>query len=393
MVSKMADAKLSKKLSDEIENALTKCSQCGKCRSICPTFEYKKVESYNERGRLMLYNAWNVNEIDADGSFIDRVYTCLLCRVCEEVCPPKVRYMDIAQAVRGRLAEEGKGPLPEQRQVVETVKTIGNIFAEERKLSEIPELTKYFNENPENPDYLFFIGCMASRKYPNFAVNAIEILRSAGLKIALDENEKCCNGVAFLQGMNKDFEEVAEQNMARIKEFNTNNILTVCPMCYSALKKEYKWDKDVNVVHATEVYAKLVKEGKLKFERKVDKKVVFFDSCHLGRWGGIYEEPRIVLKAIPGLELLEIERNRNLSRCCGGPIRVPYIDFRNEISQRTLEEVEDAGADYLVTTCGTCYYNLQTVATMWEMDLTVLDIGELLAYAMGLIDDIPQYEI
>ncbi|MEM2907056.1 MAG: (Fe-S)-binding protein, partial [Candidatus Odinarchaeota archaeon] len=235
-------SKLSPKLSKSIIEALQKCSQCGKCRAICPTFEYKNIESYNERGRLMLYKAWNTGETEANQSFIDRIYTCLLCRVCEETCPPKVRYMEIAEAVRGKLAEEGIGPVPEQKQAIEAIKKTGNVFGQETKLDEGP-LAEFFSIPPKNADYYFFVGCMAGRNYVNLAKNAILILRAAGLTVGLDRDEKCCAGVAKLQGVEKDFSKIAAENVKHIESLMPKKIFTVCPMCYAALKKEYHWPK------------------------------------------------------------------------------------------------------------------------------------------------------
>lgn len=384
--------KLSPRLSKSIIDALQKCSQCGKCRSICPTFEYKNIESYNERGRLMLYKAWNNGEIEATSSFIDRVYTCLLCRVCEETCPPKVRYMEIAEAVRGKLSEEGVGPVPEQKQAIEAIKKTGNVFSQETKLNE-GDLAEFFTVNPKDADYYFFVGCMAGRNYTNLAKNAILILQKAGLTVGLDPDEKCCAGVAKLQGVESDFSKIASENVKHIEGLNPKKIFTVCPMCYAALKKEYPWTKSIPIQHITEVYAELLAKKMIKPTRELSAKVVFFDSCHLGRWSGVYDPPRVVLNSIPGLEIIELERTRNLQRCCGGPIRVPWVDFRNEIAGRTLQEVEASGAEYLVTPCGTCLFNLQSVASANFMeDLKIVDISEVLAYSLGLIDKIPQYE-
>ncbi|MHA1409050.1 MAG: (Fe-S)-binding protein [Candidatus Odinarchaeia archaeon] len=385
--------KLNSKLTRSIIDAINKCSQCGKCRSICPTFDYKKIESYNERGRIMLYKAWNDGELEPDDSFIDRVYTCLLCRVCEETCPPQVKYMEIAEAVRGKLVEEGLGPIPEQKQSVETIMKTGNVFGQENKLNEGP-LADYFGVEPKDADYYFFVGCMFGRNYVSHAINAIKILQKAGLTVGLDKDEKCCSGVAKLQGMNKEFDEYATKNVEHIESLQPKKIFTQCPMCYAALKKEYPWTKQIEIYHAAEVFADLLKQGKLKPTREVKAKAVFFDSCHLGRWSGVYDAPREVIKAIPGLEIIELERNRNLSRCCGGPIRVPYVDFRNDASGKTLEEVEEIGADFLITPCDTCLFNLQSVAQANFMeDLQIVDISEILAYSLGIIDSIPQYEL
>jgi fumarate reductase (CoM/CoB) subunit B len=385
--------KLGPKLTKEILDAIQKCSQCGKCRAICPTFDYKKIESYNERGRLMIYKAWNDGEIEADGSLIDRVYTCLLCRVCEETCPPKVKYMEIAEAARGKLVEEGIGPIPEQKQSVETILKTGNVFGQENKLDEGP-LSEYFGVEPKDADYYFFVGCMFGRNYTTHSINAIKIIKKAGLKVGLDKDEKCCSGVAKLQGMNKDFDEWSRNNVKHIESLKPKKIFTQCPMCYAALKKEYPWTKPIEIQHVSEVFADLIKEGKLKPSKPINGRVVFFDSCHLGRWSGVYDAPREVIKAIPGLELVEIERNKNLSRCCGGPIRVPYVDFRNDASGKTLEEIEQVQADFLVTSCDTCLFNLQSVAQANFMEgIQIVDLSELLAYSLGVIDKIPQYEL
>lgn len=374
----------------EIDELIRVCTECGECRSVCPTFEYKKIESFNERGRLMLYAAWNKGELNATKSWIDRTTTCLQCRVCEEVCPPGVKYFEIVEKVREKLAEEGNGPIDPQRTTVQNVLKSGNIFAQENKLRDT-QLAPYIDKvEVKDADFLFFTGCMINRRYPNFGINAIEILDQADLKLALDNDEECCTGVAKLVGMAKEFKQMSEKNMAHMEGLGVERVFTHCPMCFSALKKEYPWT--VEVVHETEILADLIDENKIKLERPINGKAAFFDPCHLGRWGGVFEAPRKVLESIPGLELLELDRNRNLSRCCGGPIRDPYIDFRNAISENTLNNATELEIEYLVTCCGTCFYSLQTVGMM-EYDVQIVDIGEIVAYSMKLIEEIPQYSI
>ncbi|MFX1598941.1 MAG: (Fe-S)-binding protein [Promethearchaeota archaeon] len=372
----------------EIADMIRVCTECGACRSVCPTFEYKKIESFNERGRLMLCAAWNQGELNASKSWIDRTTTCLQCRVCEEVCPPGVKYFDIVGKVREKLAEDGIGPIDSQKSIVQNILKSGNIFGQENKLKDTL-LAQYVDRvGIKDSDYLFFTGCMANRRYSSFAVNPIRILEKTGLKLALDDEEECCAGVAKLVGMTKEFRQMAEKNMSHMDSLGVERVFTHCPMCFSTLKKEYPWS--VEVVHETELFAQLIDDNKMKLERGINGKAAFFDPCHLGRWGGIYEAPRKILESIPGLELIELERNNNLSRCCGGPIRDPYIDFRNAISENTLDNATELEIEYLVTCCGTCFHSLQTVGMM-EYDVQIVDIGELVAYSMKLIEEIPQH--
>jgi Fe-S oxidoreductase len=137
------------------------------------------------------------------------------------------------------------------------------------------------------------------------------------------------------------------------------------------------------VYHFTQYVSKLIKEKKLKFTKEIKAKVTYHDPCHLGRHGGVFEEPREVLKKVPGIELVEMPRNRMGSRCCGagGGFKSAYNDLAVNIAAERVKEAVATGADILVTTCPFCVVNLQAGAKQIGANIKVLDISELLLEA------------
>jgi heterodisulfide reductase subunit D len=133
------------------------------------------------------------------------------------------------------------------------------------------------------------------------------------------------------------------------------------------------------VLHTVEFLRRLHEEGKLKFKTPVEKRVTYHDPCHLGRASGVYDDPRYIMEAIPGLELIEMPRNREYSRCCGagGGLKSGYPDIQNKMAQRRIREAEETGAQELVSACPFCYQGLQVGITATNSPLVMRDISFL----------------
>lgn len=372
--------------SKEVEEEMIKCSRCGLCRAHCPVFEYKGRESWNARGRIFLIKALLDGKLSVSEELLDRIYSCSLCKSCDEACPSSAKVSDIIKDVRTSLAKTGIGPLEGHREMARAILTSGNILGEKVRLIDVVPTVKTL---PDIAPTMLFAGCVVSSSYPNIAEALIRILRKAGYDFTvIKDGENCCGKFLDLVGLGEEFSKLVGNNWKILSEMKIREIVTICPLCYSAFAHSLPKGESFSVQHSTELLLNLLDEGKIAFNRRLDANVTYFDSCHLGRYGKIYDAPRSLIEAIPGVRLVEMDKSKELSRCCGGTVRVPYFDVRTGMSEAIAKSAKDAGADYLTTACPTCYHNLRVVA--FDHSLTVCSIEELVGYSMGLIKQIPK---
>jgi len=180
--------------------------------------------------------------------------------------------------------------------------------------------------------------------------------------------------------------EFAQNNIRAVEKRGAQAMVTTCAGCYKTTSTDYgKFFSNPTfpVYHFSQFVNKLIKEKKLKFTKEVKAKITYHDPCHLGRHGGVFEDPREVLKKIPGVELVEMPRNRMGSRCCGagGGYKSGFNQLAVNIAAERVKEAVATGADILVTTCPFCVLNLQAGAKQIGASIKVLDISELLLEA------------
>ena len=236
---------------------------------------------------------------------------------------------------------------------------------------------------------IYFVGCTTSYAYPETGQAMKKILDAAGIKVEILSDEPCCGGALFMMGQLEEAFKKIEKNIAYFKSHNIGRMIIDCPECYRTFLKDYpRVDKDFNiqVQHSTQVIAQLIKDKKLNFIKEVPIKVTYHDSCHLGRHCGIYDEPRYIIKSIPGIQFKEMEFNREHANCCGGPIRESFIELRNQMSLANLDLAKRLRT--IVTACPTCYYNLDGVAQLFEHKVQVIKLIDLVAYAVGIIPEL-----
>lgn len=333
----------------------------------------------------MLVRALSGGEFEATSSVLNRLYSCALCKACEVNCPSEVRVPDVMREVREVLVKEGKGPLDEQKEIVSAIKASGNIFNSPPILPDpIKELASTLPPQSEN---IFFIGCVALFGYPKFPEILMRCLMMAGYSFTILDRETCCGGPLKALGLKSEFVESAGHIVLKIRESRAKRIITICPMCYTVFK-EVLTSTGLEVRHVIDILADLVKKGEIPLMRKVNLRLVCHDPCHLGRYSGIFDPVRDILRSIPGIKLKELESSRENSRCCGGPIRIPFTDIRNALCEEILRQASVAKVDGIVTACPTCFHNLNTVS----IEHKIFDSSELVGFSAGLVEKIPVYK-
>ncbi|MDP2932498.1 MAG: (Fe-S)-binding protein, partial [Chloroflexota bacterium] len=290
------------------------CYQCGLCSGTCP---WNLVKSFFPR---RLIHQAQLGLIDFEG---EEVWQCCACRLCVDRCPRGVELPTIMRALRRVVVEVGAGKVPDSLRIVsKNLSSLGNPLGEpaERRSDWAKGLgVKTFTPGTE---VLYFPCCYQTYDptMQKVARAAVSLLQRADVDFGiLDGGGVCCGEAIRKAGSETLFQSLAESNIKAFKEAGVKKIVVTSPHCFHTFRDEYpEFGGKFEVVHFSQYLADLIKQGKIKFTRQVNKRVTYHDNCCLGRYSNIYDEPRQVLESIPGLELVEMRDKRNLAQCCGG---------------------------------------------------------------------------
>ncbi len=325
-------------------------------------------------------------EIEIDDTVKHVVYTCTLCGNCQANCNP---VKDLEQtnafiALREYLVKIGEGPLPQHQPLIKSILNYDNPWQQPRNLRDrwakelnIKDLSK------EEAEYLFFVGCTAAYDpvAKRTATAAANIMKSAGVDFGiLGKEEVCCGSTVMRLGDRQSFNSIKKKNAERLRSTGVKGIITACSGCFSTLKHEYPDVLDAEILHLTQFMDNLLQEGKLEFKKEINMNVTYHDPCHLGRHSGAFDAPRNLIRAIPGMTLLEMERIREDSRCCGsgGGVKAGFPHIQQAISSDRVKEAMRTGAQYLVTSCPFCYQSLKDALNRANSEMSMKDVTKLL---------------
>ncbi|HDR14272.1 MAG TPA: (Fe-S)-binding protein [Desulfobacteraceae bacterium] len=375
-----------KKLSyDEV----AKCNKCGFCLPHCPTYLVMKKEAYSSRGRNAIVRFAIENQLPLSEDTERSIFTCLGCGACFEACLSSVKTKDLIFQNRECQVDEGFYPKIVER-LVNTLSDAHNISDDDQEdRNEWLELVKEFPEEnfeKEKADILFFVGCVASffpmvQKIP---ANMSTILKKADVDFTiLGGDEWCCGFPLVGAGMPEKLEELKEHNIRKVKDTGAKKVVFTCPSCYHTWKHMYDIE-GVELMHASQLINELIKDGKIKLKKPLEGVVTYHDPCDLGRNSGVYEEPREIIKALPGVDFRELPMNRRFSICCGGGgnVEMTAPELSAEVAQMKLDSIKAVGADTVITACQQCVRTMTTRARRTSSDLKVKDLTEVVLDAM-----------
>ena len=374
-----------KKLSyDEV----AKCNKCGFCLPSCPTYLVKKSESYSARGRNAITRFAIENKLALNEDTERAIFTCLGCGACTAVCLSSVKTKDLIFQNRECQVDTGFYPKVAKR-LVKILEESHNISDEDQEdRTEWQELIKELPEDAfekKKADIVFFVGCVASffpmvQKIP---ANMSKIMQSAGVDFTILGGEEWCCGFPLIgAGMPEKLEAMKEHNLKKVADVGAKTIVFTCPSCYHTWNHFYK--PEAKLMHASQLILELIKDRKIEFKNDVSAVATYHDPCDLGRNTGIYEEPREIIKSIPGLEFVELPMNRKFSICCGGGGNVEMTDpeLSAQVAQTKLDAIKAVGADTVLTACQQCVRTMETRAKRSKSDLVVKDLTQLVVEAM-----------
>ncbi|MCL4440185.1 MAG: FAD-binding oxidoreductase [Firmicutes bacterium] len=383
--------KVKRKLVDIIARASYACAQCGYCTDTCTLYMGFNWESASPRGKWYILRQYLKGNIKLDQKTVDKFLMCTTCKRCNPVCQVNLPIMELWDEFRPILVNDmGFATYNAFEMMGESVHSDLNIWAGRRS-----ERTDWVPANvqiEEQSDVAYWAGCTASFVTTDTAENAVHILKEGGVKFCtLGKDEGCCGTPMLVAGKLDTFEFIFRNNIEGLLKRGVKEIIISCPGCYMAFAHAYPvWAKKLGypynfkMMHISEKAEELINEGKLKFKRPVNKKVTWHDSCHIGRHSGIYDAPRNVLKAIPGIEYVEMEHNREDALCCGSVLtRIGEPSVADKLGAMRVEEAVNVQADALLATCPCCEVQLRASAKHAGINVPVLDFTDFVVEALG----------
>jgi Fe-S oxidoreductase len=412
-----------------------RCSQCSYCKWVpfdrmkswrfskgCPSIGYSNFQSYSARGRYAVTLGLINGSISYDERVKDIAFQCQACGSCDvtcKICRYNLEPLEMIRELRAHLVRNGQ-TLPQHDTLINGLNKSGNMlrrprsgrgdWAKDLNIKTIPD---------QKASVVFHAGCRFSFEggQQQVARAAIALLDRAGLDVGImGPSESCCGGRAFNLGYRDSFIRCVETNISAWKKAGIKTIVTPCSDCYHSFKRLYPaLGYQFEVLHTVEILDRLIQEGRLNLTRQVPLKVTYHDPCHLGRQGepyiawsgkekkifnqiivydppkprftgarGIYDPPRNILKSIPGLELVEMERTREGAWCCGSGagVREAYPEFADWTAAERLEEAKATGAEAIVSACGWCEKSFIDAIGNKGETIKVLDLAELVQQAI-----------
>ena len=360
------------------------CMQCGTCAGTCPWGRLEEESPFNIR-KMIYLGRMGIEGFETD----DILYACTTCNHCASRCPRGVEIVDVVRSMRSVVAETGGIP-KNLKAVVGSINSQGNPWSQERekriewaKGMEIPSFTP-------DTEYFLYVCCTSAYdgRSQKIARSIATLLQKAGVSFGIIGNEEQCCGESVRKiGAEAEFSMLAEANVKLFKDRGVKKIITTSPHCFNAFTKDYQdFGADFEVVHYTQLLDQLVQAGKLSFPKEAGQKAIYHEPCYLGRHNKVFEAPRALLSAVPGLSLTEYDNKMNDSLCCGGGGSRIWMETRagQRFSDFKVEEAARKEAGLLVTACPYCVVMMEDSAKNLNKDdvLTVKDISEVLAESL-----------
>jgi Fe-S oxidoreductase len=421
---------------DTYQDDLMRCTRCSYCKWVphqvmsdtrfltgCPSIERFNFHGWSASGRVIASLSLLKGRTEITDRFLDMVYQCQMCGSCDVSCKVERDFepYEYMLALRARCVEDGE-MLPEHMDVIDSLRKHDNVLGEAKAHRgdwaaglAVKDLTT------EKAEVLFHAGCRYAfdENLRQTVRDGLALLVSAGVDVGImGAEENCCGGRSYEMGYVGEFAKYAQHNVDTWKTAGVKHVVTPCADCFQAFKVLYDMNgqqHSVEIVHLTEYLARLVNEGTIRMKKEVPLTVTYHDPCHLGRladpwvhWegerkkvlgqllihdppkrkrcgaNGVYEAPRELLRAIPGLTFVEMHRIREYGWCCGagGGVLEAYPDFATWTAGERLDEAQSVGAEAIVSACGWCKRTLSDAGDGNGRAMKVFDIIDLIQQAL-----------
>jgi Fe-S oxidoreductase len=386
------------------------CTECGRCQSACPAWNTGKPLSPKllvmnlrdhlfDQGPKLLASGGDgdraVNEVPLNPDVVDDevVWSCVTCGACMQECPVNIEHVDhIVDMRRNLVMGESRFP-SEAGTLLRNLENSNNPWGMDQRSRadwttgldfEVPSV------NGTAPEYLYWVGCAGSfdDRAKRISQAVARVLRSAGVDFAILGPEELCNGdPARRIGNEYLFQMLAEQNVETLNGKGVRKIVVNCPHCFNTLHNEYPdYGGRYEVVHHSQLFARLIDEGRLRLTEEVRGLLTYHDPCYLGRHNGVYDAPRKVLEAIPGLDTVEMQRHRERAFCCGAGGARMWLEehLGKRVNRERTEEAISTGAEKLGVACPYCLIMLDDGSRDTGEAVEVLDLAQIVARSVGV---------
>jgi Fe-S oxidoreductase len=420
---------------EDYQADMERCSQCSYCRWIpldqikssrfalgCPSVAYSHFHTYTARGRYLVARSLLKGRSDYTDRVRDVVFKCQACGSCDvscKVCRYNLEPLEAILELKARLVEDGQSPR-------ELVALIDHLHKENNSMAQ-PKADRgkwatgldVKDLATEKAEVVFHAGCRFSYdpQLQQTARTAVSLLKNAGVDVGiLGDKETCCGLRAYTMGYRNELSSCAAGLVKAWSQAGVKTVVTSCADCYHGFKRRFPdLGSAFEVLHTVEVIDRLIKKDRLKFTRSVPMTVTYHDPCHLGRQGepyiawkgvekkirnqvivyeprrpryngawGVYDPPRNVLRSIPGIELVEMERIREYAWCCGagGGVMEAFPDFAGRTAAERIDEATGTGAAAIVSACPWCERSFWDAVAATESKMKVFDVVELVKQAV-----------
>ncbi len=376
------------------------CTQCGECLKFCPVQDVTGNPLISPPEKIRLFRQFlkatdglkakllGPDAIDPKllQDFLKAIYECTTCGACGQHCTVGIFTQRLWPALRKEMVRHGLGPIGPQAEMPEAIRKTGSPYnkpAQERFSPWFPSHVK----TAASADVGYYAGCTGAYEAMPMVKGDVLVLHSIGDPFVMlpPEEEVCCGFPLFITGQHDMLEELVKRLVAAYQARGVKTLVCSCPCCVNIMARDwpviYGRDLPFRIRHITQHVADALQAKKISFRKELRERLIYHDPCYLSRGVGIMEEPREVLRAISGVELLEFDRNRLESRCCGagGAARKVFHENAIAMGRETVNEAVDKNADRLVLSCPACYAKVNEAMRDHDRTIRIVDIMELTA--------------
>ena len=379
---------------------LDACTLCGECLKHCPVQDVTGKEAVSPPEKIRLFREFirateglkarlfGPRQIDRKllEDFTRAVYECTTCGACGQNCSVGIFTQRLWPALRKEMVRRGLGPIGPQADMPGAIRETGNPY----KKPSADRYRPWFPENvsvSENAEIAYYAGCTGAYEAQPMVKGDVLVLDAIGRPFTMlpPEDEVCCGFPLFITGQHDMLEDLTKRLVEAYRARGVKTLICSCPCCVNIMARDwpafYGKALPFTIRHITQYVADAIRDKRLIIRKELKERIIYHDPCYLSRGVGIIEEPRTVLRSIPGVELIEFDRHGVNSRCCGsgGAARKVFHENAIAMGRLTIDEAVAKGADKLVLSCPACYAKVNESMEGHERQVRIVDIMELLS--------------